>query len=154
MEIKAGKRYNRRDGGVSGMLSYSDRGTNYVFTDGKYSYTKNGNYLIGGEYSPHNLISEYVEPTAEPTEAPVTDEWGPWALVSDGHHDVPDIFEGIETVYRDGKLYKWRVKKAPEVREHVVHIGKNGVWAADNGKTTRKAIITLTDGVPSIRWAD
>ena len=142
--IQAGKRYNRRDGGISGILQ-PNSGI-HDFHDGTYYYFKDGGgHAIGSA----TLISEYIKSTAEPQ-----DEWGPWQYISNEDYEVPDIFEGIETVYRDGKIRKWRIKKEPEARDVHMWVNNSGTLFFSKAPHRRKAIITTQGDNISIRWAD
>ena len=176
--VQAGIRYNRRDGNVSGVLEVSPSGMIYIYVDGGgLSWASNGREWISRE-GPADLISEYKEPSEKleggtiqqqyrkyveenPTAEP-QDEWGPWKYITNEDYEVPDIFEGIETVYRDGKIRKWRLRLGPEVTKRMVwidvlgcvYLSRTSALSRQCSQDPRAAIITLTDGEPSIRWAD
>jgi hypothetical protein len=101
---------------------------------------------------------EYVDglhATKEPTEEPQP-TYGPWMLVSDGNHDVPDT-KGLTTVYRDGELYKWRIKLQPVVQEIRIIISSDGQTnpqACHPDAEIKHAIITVKGDDISIRWSD
>jgi hypothetical protein len=80
------------------------------------------------------------------------DEWGPWIYLSNEDCEVPDIFEGIEVVYRDGKVRKWRLKNNPPLSkvvfsqrqfsemtdEELEEIERDAMCAQGNPKTYRQ----------------
>ena len=182
--VQAGKRYNRRGGGVSSIITDRIEGSSYVFRDiGGMTYTVTGHYLNGGTEHEYDLISEYVEPQEhveqEPTAASVTDEWGPWIGWNGGECPVDGIPISMDLMLFNGTrhltkirpeawgwsakntadaIIAYRIKKEPEVREITAFITDDGsIFSESYGLTShthRKAIITLTNGEPSIGWAD
>ena len=173
--IEAGKRYNRRDGSVSGVLS--ERASSYYpFQDPEgYTYQRDGQYMGDDVAQPLDLLSEYTEPTAEPQ-----DEWGPWIGWNGGecpvdgstHVDYAFEFEGnigagcddasnVRWSHDDwaGKVIAYRIKKEPVVTVFEVGFYNRdnvALWSSGYGpqNSVRVAIITLTDGNPTIEWAD
>ena len=165
--IQAGKRYNRRDGEISSTLIPD------IVENRLYDAVHQRSYHHSGLHTHGNwnvdLISEYIEPTA----APVTDEWGPWIGWNGGECPVAgrvvcDLMNGTvgrtegKAVFLDWSFGgAYRIKKEPEVLTDVVMINLNSGMVHDHidGVSLRsgvysKAIITLTNGEPSIRWAD
>ena len=71
MIIEAGKRYNRRDGGISGIIVENNTGRytethTFKDSDSAYTYKPSGQYLVAhDDVDSLDLISEYIEPTAE-----------------------------------------------------------------------------------------
>ena len=177
LTVQAGKRYFREDFEVTGELKGGVRGVFFDPTHGK-TYVETGIEQSIKSSSDFTLVREYIEPTGilstltpenrekalnyegveshGPTAEPQDEEWGPWMYVAEGHIDVPDVWVGIETVYIDCHLHHWRVKvkKEPVVTTDEVWFEADGtIWLTDHGNT-RRAIITLTDGKPSIAWED
>ena len=64
MKIEVGKRYVRRDGSVSGVISRNDD-PDYPFTDELDDYTEGGYFWVSATAHPADLVSEYVEPVKE-----------------------------------------------------------------------------------------
>lgn len=75
MKLEAGKRYVRRDRGVSGVLAFfggpNDPVSSYCYRDRDLTYAENGRYVIGGT-SPLDLVAEYTGPAEA---APITEEY-------------------------------------------------------------------------------
>lgn len=68
MKIEAGKRYVRRDGKISGVISgVDDQSCLYPFWDREetLSYMPDGRYDSDGEPYPCDLIKEYIEPPSQ-----------------------------------------------------------------------------------------
>ena len=66
MKLEVGKRYNRRDGGVSGVITVDDGCTDkHPFKDQNSgsTYTSTGYYWYIGITDEPDLIIEYIEPT-------------------------------------------------------------------------------------------
>lgn len=105
----------------------------------------------------------------------LVDEWGPWIGWNGGECPVDGLVEvayrhthsrciykphGLKWNDESDHIIAYRIKKEPEVREDTVWIdmGSGDVHDADRhvieDESTRQAIITLTNGEPSIRWAD
>ena len=144
--VQAGKRYVRRDGSITEELKvYTD--LVYIFKEGKgYLYTRKGRYWASGTTSKFDLISEYIEPTAE-----LQDGWGSWEIW-DGEVNLSNADTAIDD---NGATIAYRIKKEPVVV-------KFDVWIDVSQKTLfkhkidnydRRAIITLTDGEIDIEWA-
>ena len=137
--IQAGKRYNRRDGGISGVLEQSRWPDKLIDRhnpshDGNRLYLKNGDHFFGD--TKIDLISKYIDPTAyetitngdfttdtnwtrTSTAAPVTDEWGPWIGWNGGECAVEGIVNVIiikndEPAERENeaKYFGWNDKDA------------------------------------------
>ena len=199
--VQAGIRYNRRDGGVSGVLVTCDA---YLRNDllkdesNGHQYFPSGNSIIGSGINKKDidLISEYKEPTAEPQDdfiqtetilskeafdkfADAVAEWGPWIGWNGGecpvdgevqpHFRNQNRMESEKNrvlfapkmpsnwVHEDNNsdIIAYRIKKEPVVTTDYIYIDKDGgAFEIDYGDGDRKAIITLTDGEPSIRWAE
>lgn len=177
--VQAGKRYVRRDGEISGVLTVDGsqfESEEWVLCDPKTSqtYRINGtNSINSGRDTACDLISEYTEPTAEPQ-----DEWGPWIgwnggeCPVDGGVKIQVISQAImrwdrtasEVVWNSpNNIIAYRVKKEPVVTTDTVWIDDSTgqVWDCRRGYQANfifdgftRAIITLTDGKPSIEWAD
>jgi hypothetical protein len=64
MKIEVGKRYWRRDGGLSGVIRKSEESA-YPFNDGVLYFSETGGYWRNGKDHPYDLIREYVEPSQE-----------------------------------------------------------------------------------------
>ena len=179
--VQVGKRYVRRDGEIveiERVFQGSWSPDHKYWTDSD-SYTSTGSYFGDGEESGYDLISEYKEPTAEPQ-----DEWGPWIgwnggecpveegtiIQSVGLRDDGELVEKVSASVAGGnphsswtwthpdyvKLIAYRIKKEPEVLRDSVWIDEEigAAYSLDMGDGDRQAIITLTDGEPSIRWAE
>ncbi len=174
MEVQAGIRYNRRDGEVSGVIEkrvdFSDGAyLNHTFIDGVMKYLPSGHWYASDDVDGCDLISEYVEPSAEPTVASAADEWGPWIGWNGGECPVDDgvigqtmfLFEaeaGTFTGLLDHQAWEfviaYRVKKEPEVREFDAWIKDGSRVVALEGANTRRAIITTQGDSIKARWAD
>ena len=116
-------------------------------------------------------------PTAEPQ-----NEYGPWEIWNGGECPVK-VGARIQVQIREETRYaaekhthtsskiKWdhtgrgydiiayRIKKSPVVKRYPVYFNGRGFLNGEalttgSDKTVRNAIITLTDGKPSIAWAD
>ena len=182
--VELGKRYNRADGGISGVIEVSPHASQqYPFIDPDMEtpdkrYTLDGKFYFSQTLQHHrDLISEYKEPTAEPQ-----DEWGPWigwnggecpvengvVIQAIGLHDNGNLETRIQEVVGAkmsnsswtwttsdfANLIAYRIKKEPKVRECMMYLNENCIWQPFSGPNTRKAIITLTDGKLDIDWAD
>ena len=169
LTLQAGKRYVRRDGEISGVLEKIERDNKdeFLFYDRTIEndcgqYTGLGKYYTFRDDG-RDLISEYIEPTAEPQ-----DEWGPWIGWNGGECPVGK-YAIVEVVTDAGKsdpnqawclgwskhIIAYRIKKELVVRLDYIWINDYGFcFDKPNHPSTRKAIITLTDGTPSIAWAD
>ena len=176
MEIEAGKRYNRRDGEISEEVywrqaSYS---VDHVYWADGNSYDSHGSY-ISGEQNDFDLISEYIEPTAEPQP-----EYGPWIGHNGGECPVGSdelgqtIFKGANgevhqspctSLYSQvwGYVIAYRVKIEPKTYTNKVWVDITDGQVFDSQMYTKKyrpAIITLTGDLRSrsikidIAWAD
>ena len=174
--VQAGKRYNRRDGGVERIID-DTADINYPFiSESGLTYMKDGSYLDVNQPDPSDIISEYIEPIAEPQ-----DEWGPWigwnggeCPVDDGvtvqphfHWQTRQQAEANRVLLATKMPLNWerqdtstdiiayRIKKEPEAHVCPVWINTQGLVAMERlGPSFHKAIVTLTNGKPSIRWAD
>ena len=180
-EVQAGKRYVRRDGGISGVLIPNANPDKYfIFMDldvpaGCGAYGADGGYYSMANSDYRDLISEYIEPTAEP-------QWGPWIGWNGGRcpvddvkvqvhaagetraeAEVSDVFSAHEAGWHHiegsvDNIIAYRIKKEPVVTTDTVWIALDtgAVYDCDSPeyRATRKAVITLTDGKPSIEWAD
>ena len=171
LTVEAGKCYNRRDGEISGVIKNSKDGSTHPYHDDNlYWYNSEGKNVVEhvGDYT--DLISEYKEPTAEPQ-----DEWGPWIGWNGGRERPASGGTVVEIVQSNGNrkvtrgdLLQWqhpdnsewsviayRIKKEPEVRECFLYLNENCKWQPfSGGPNVQKAIITLTNGKLSIRWAE
>lgn len=134
LKVQAGKQYIRRDGDITPPMPekvgdyWRDPRTGRTYND-------DGTWISSSYPYSDDLISEYIE-------------WGPWIYEVEV---VPDTETGIETVYRDGQLRKYRVK--PEPRETTMWVNDYGVWHSGQAETGRKVIITTQGDDISIRWA-
>lgn len=127
--IEAGKRYNIRDGGVSGVL-INRNSRYYPFEDAnKNTYTKNGE-IVGDEVKSYgDLISEYIEPasTTEPQ-----DEYGPWIGWNGGECPVDG---GVKV-----QLQR-RCDTRIEAENNPVSYADNRVWDYGRGVLCKNRII-------------
>ena len=165
--IQAGKQYITKDGQNTGPMIDTKDGSSRPFhaeMGGWYGVDGKSNISPSGI----DIISEYVE--QEPTAAPVTDEWGPWIGWNGGECPVDgDAVVQIVSSIGRGKpakagCYGWsdyiiayRIKKEPEVRKFEGHLWKslNEVYPHHcEDDRSRNFTITITNGKPSIRWAD
>ena len=165
-EVQTGKRYNRRDGEISGVIGSAFDFDLYDRINGR-AYHPNGRHLLN--IAAYDLISEYVE--QEPTAAPVTDEWGPWIGWNGGECPVEERATIVEVVWlnQNGsvstengddcelqsywevdalpKIIAYRIKKEPEVYER-------SFWVHDGRKRCKQAIITTQGDKINARWAE
>ena len=122
-----------------------------------------------GDYIPPNAEWQYWE-----NKTMTKDEWGPWIGWNGGECPVDDgvkfqvsLSSGIQEDNTtsgwtwndaiDNPIVAYRIKKEPEVKTYaVVYLEEaDGFFHSHaGGEGIRKAIITLTNGEPSIRWAD
>lgn len=174
--VQADRRYLHRDGRVVEVLFIGPEAWNdpYCLQCCNLGADKRANFWLKRS----DLISEYKEPTAEPQ-----DEWGPWIGWNGGECPVDEGTYGQLQLYDDRRRdveedegvydissYDWdegpqkssiiayRIKKAPEVKEYKVRYSprRGGFFflhAIGNYTDEKNAIITLTDGEPTIRWA-
>lgn len=177
--VQAGKRYNRRDGSISGVLKSKESKT-HPFYDGEWHYTAEGCLYSDGGHQGENLVSEYKKPYSspkpkrqgwsgpEPTAEP-QDEFGDW-IGWNGGNSFSVAKQMVKVLYASGvkntlksdvvawgHVAAYRIKKEPVVVVIEGYIGFDNLFYSgkvDEGQGIRKAIITLTDGKPSIEWAD
>ena len=123
MEIKVGKKYNRRDGGVETIVSNNGYSLHPVNGSSGECYTADGRCWRTGE-DPSDLISEYVEPGICPTckagarispcpecsNAKPAVEYGPWTIWNGGECPL-------------GKDEQAQIQLAIETRDDVIEGG-------------------------------
>ena len=167
LQVQAGKRYWRRDEGISGVLRDSNNKSDAFVDDNTPDdhldrlYNADGRHVYGDRET--DLISEYTEPTPEPQ-----DEWGPWIGWNGGERPVDgDVrMQILSSTFglqdRNAEDFNWeslrgayRIKKEPETREcnvwwHTDFLG----FHMDKKYGGRKAIITTQGEDIKIRWAD
>lgn len=175
MKLEAGKRYNRRDGQVSGVVVIRDSSRFPFYADGQ---AYDGLGLVSGMGSPNmlDLISEHFDTVSEPT-----DEYGPWIGWNGGECPV-DVGDTVQPHFHwqtrqqaeknrmlemtmlpmnwehqdaSTDIIAYRVKKEPPAPISVsVWISPSGVVYNFCASTYRKAIITTKGDNISIEWSE
>lgn len=180
MKLELGKRYVRRDGGVTTIIRLDNDPDNewpYLSNDEDgWTYDEQGRFGLDKSPRGLDLISEYIEPDEEPKPEPVA-EYGPWIGWNGGHPPVSydtalEIMQsnGTRTKTRGDNLgwhkpdssewsvIAYRVKIGPEVHEYELY------WDTSDGRPnftpftcngkSRPFTITVQGDTIKAEWVD
>ena len=143
-EVQAGKRYNRRDGGISETLKFNHH-FDAPFTADGWLYGYDGRISCGDEYNDEDLISEYIE----------EDEYGPWIGWNGGDCPV-DAFTVVMaqmrnfSVERCSESIDWDCRQTPVIAYRVKQEPPTVMYRRYFGG--KLATVTVRGGKISIEW--
>ena len=140
MKLEVGKRYNRRDGGVSGVIEFHisnyDVGFDY-WCDG-ISYNAQGAWSACGDDNPRDLISEYIKPSE-------------WQLVTS--YDQINR-KDVVVSWNDGDPVAFKVVEVESTVDYIWVDAEGTTWVTGRDSDHRKATITVTGDDIKAEWVE